>query len=247
MIRNFIIVCCCSIVVQCQEPAVNSSDTDFRMIKIRALILGAPGSGKGTISEKIKSNFIINYISSGDILRYSIANKTELGKQIETQVSEGKLVADDLMNSVIKTELNKTSEPWLLDGYPRTLGQAEKLSKDVDVNLVINLVVPFNVIVDRLKSRWIHLPSGRVYNIGFNDPKKPGLDDVTNEKLVQREDDKPEVVQKRLDTYSATINPVIDFYSKKNVLHTFKGNTSKEIWGELSQFLIKKIKMIDPN
>ncbi|XP_065206704.1 GTP:AMP phosphotransferase AK3, mitochondrial isoform X1 [Planococcus citri] len=262
MIRN-IIICCCVIAVQCEEFSdfnfntsrlakyssfVNISSADPAMVSIRAIILGAPGSGKGTISEKIRKNFIINYISSGDILRTNIANKTELGKKIESQVSSGQLVSDDVMNDLIKSELNKTSLPWLLDGYPRTLPQAEKLSRDFDINLVLNLVVPFEVIIERLKSRWIHLPSGRVYNIGFNDPKTPGFDDITNEPLTQREDDKPDVVKKRLDTYSATINPVIDFYSKKNdVLHTFKGNTSKEIWSELSQFLLKKIKLIDPN
>lgn len=211
------------------------------MNKIRAVILGAPGSGKGTLSERILNNFIVKHVSSGDILRSNIANKTELGTKIGSYVSAGKLVPDDIMNDVIKAELKKTPEPWLLDGYPRTRPQAEKLSEEVDINLVINLVVPFKVIVDRLKSRWIHLPSGRVYNIGFNDPKTPGLDDITNEKLTQREDDKPEVVQKRLDTYSATINPVIEFYEKKNVLHTFQGNTSNEIWSQLYPFLKTKL------
>lgn len=211
------------------------------MNRIRSVILGAPGSGKGTVSKKIIEHFVIKHISSGDILRNNISNKTDLGKAIDSYVSSGKLVPDDVMNTVILNELKHTPEPWLLDGYPRTITQATKLSECVDVNLVINLVVPYSVIIDRLKSRWIHLPSGRVYNIGFNDPKIPGLDDVTKEKLVQREDDQPDVVQKRLETYSETANPIINFFQTKGVLETFEGKTTNEIWEKLYPFLCLKL------
>lgn len=211
------------------------------MNSIRSIIFGAPGSGKGTISERIIKQFVIKHISSGDILRSNIANKTELGKAISSCVSSGKLVSDDVMNTVILDELKRSSESWLLDGYPRTVAQATKLSESVNINLVINLVVPYSVIIDRLRSRWIHLPSGRVYNIGFNDPKVPGLDDITQEKLVQREDDQPAVVQKRLDTYSETAGPIIDFFNNKGVLVTFEGKTSNEIWEKLYPFLRSKL------
>lgn len=211
------------------------------MNHVRSIILGAPGSGKGTISERIIKNFVIKHISSGDILRSNIANKTDLGKTVSSYVSSGKLVPDNVMNSLIHNELTQYHESWLLDGYPRTLPQAQKLDGAVDITLVINLVVPFDVIVDRLKSRWIHEPSGRVYNIGFNDPKVPGLDDITKEKLIQREDDKPAVVQKRLNTYATNANPVIEFFKVKNVLETFQGKSSNEIWEKLYPFLCQKL------
>lgn len=212
-----------------------------RMNIVKSIIFGAPGSGKGTISEKIVRNFLIKHVSTGDILRYHIANKTKLGEKVNSYVSSGKLVPDEVMNELVEDELKSHNDSWLLDGYPRTLAQAEELSKHVDVNLVINLDVPFDVIVDRLKSRWIHKGSGRIYNIGFNNPKVPGLDDVTGEELVQREDDKPAVVLKRLNTYADNAKPIIEFYKCKNVLTTFTGNTSDEIWENLHPFLSERL------
>ncbi|XKL59676.1 hypothetical protein PGB90_000692 [Kerria lacca] len=211
------------------------------MNRIKGIILGAPGSGKGTISDRIIHNFNIKHISSGDILRSNISNKTELGKTVSCYVAAGKLVPDEIMNRLIQNEMKNHIESWLLDGYPRTITQAVKLVENVEINLVINLIVPFNIIIDRLKNRWIHEPSGRIYNIGFNNPKVPGLDDITQEKLVQREDDKPSVVQERLKTYSSTVKPIIEFFKSKDILETFEGKSSDEIWGKLYPFLCKYI------
>jgi len=121
--------------------------------------------------------------------------------------------------------------------------QAESLHKACPPNMTIYLNVPFATIVDRIKSRWIHAPSGRVYNLEFNPPKKPGLDDLTGEKLVQREDDKPESVQKRLQVYQDMIQPVLDFYKDRNLLYEFQGTESNVIYPEVKKFLTSFIKV----
>ncbi|KAF5281882.1 hypothetical protein FQR65_LT14465 [Abscondita terminalis] len=123
-----------------------------------------------------------------------------------------------------------TTRNWLLDGFPRTLLQAEALSETHNLDLVLNLEVPFDVIISRAKNRWVHTPSGRVYNIDFNAPKVFGKDDLTGEDLVQRYDDRPEVVLKRLEIYDRLTHPVIEFYRKLDILYSFSGNTSDEIW-----------------
>ncbi|XP_035739830.1 GTP:AMP phosphotransferase AK3, mitochondrial-like isoform X2 [Vespa mandarinia] len=162
----------------------------------RAVILGAPASGKGTISLRIIEHFNIMHISSGDKLRLHVKNNT---------------------------------------GFPRTLTQAEKLQRIQPANLVLNLIVPTSVILNRVKNRWVHLPSGRIYNIGFNDPKVPGKDDVTGESLSQREDDKPEVVHRRLEEYSAKTKPVVDFYCNLGILKNFRGDTTDDIWPSIKE------------
>ena len=141
--------------------------------RLRLIILGAPGSGKGTISSRIVKEFRLTHLSSGDILRSNIQNKTELGLEVKEMVSKGKLIPDDMITKLMLTELKKLNEvSWLLDGYPRTISQAKELDKNrFDVDRVINLNVPFEEIINRLKKRWIHPASGRVYNLDFNPPK----------------------------------------------------------------------------
>lgn len=204
----------------------------------RAVILGAPASGKGTVSSRIIKDFKVAHISSGDKLRLHIAEGTELGKNVKKYLDSGSLVPDKVMISLISKEIEKIgNENWLLDGFPRTLEQAEKLQKIHAVNLVLNLKVPFSVILERVKSRWIHLPSGRVYNIGFNDPKIPGKDDVTGEALSQRPDDMAEVVEKRLENYKQMTEPVIKYYQKIGILHEFSGKTTDSMWPEIKECL----------
>nr|XP_023014192.1 GTP:AMP phosphotransferase AK3, mitochondrial [Leptinotarsa decemlineata] len=205
----------------------------------KSLILGAPASGKGTISGRIIKNFNLEHISSGDKLRQNIQNKTAIGVEAEKYIKDGKLVPDDIMIKFITSELKKLpNQMWLLDGFPRTISQAEALWKVEKLDLAINLVVPFQVIIDRVKGRWVHLPSGRVYNEGFNSPKEKGKDDATGEPLVQREDDKPEVVLKRLELYERMTKPVIEFYKDKKILRDFHGETSDEIWPKVLDCLV---------
>ncbi|XP_055594020.1 GTP:AMP phosphotransferase AK3, mitochondrial [Uranotaenia lowii] len=209
----------------------------------RAVIMGAPGSGKGTISARIIKTQNMKHISSGDILRSNIEQKTELGNIADGYIKNGKLVPDIYITKCILGELDKIqSSSWLLDGFPRTTEQAADLWNVAPIDTVINLNVPFEVIIDRLRSRWVHLPSGRVYNIGFNDPKVPGKDDETGEPLSQRPDDNPVAVRKRLEVYDACTKPVNDFFRKKGVLETFSGSTTDEIWPNVHKFLQNKLK-----
>lgn len=212
----------------------------------RAVIMGAPASGKGTISERIIKKFNLHHLSCGDILRQNIQLKTALGEEAQKYISVGKLVPDELVIKCILDKIKElpeeSSSSWLLDGFPRTIEQANKLAAAEKLDAVINLVVPHDVIIDRVKGRWMHLPSGRVYNVDFNKPKVPFKDDVTGEPLVQREDDKPETVKKRLDIYEQFSKPLIEYYAKKNLLIEFEGRTSNEIWPKVQTFLEKKIK-----
>lgn len=205
---------------------------------LKVLILGAPASGKGTISSRIVKKYNVAHVSSGDKLRDHIEKQTDLGKEVKSYLNDGKLVPDNLMIRFMITELKKVEgHSWLLDGFPRTVDQANALWKVQPVDVALNLVVPFDVIIDRVKSRWVHLPSGRVYNIGFNTPKVEGKDDITGEDLVQRPDDKPEAVQKRLEIYESVTRPVIDFYKDKGILKEFHGCTSNEIWPKVTTYL----------
>ncbi|XP_043493450.1 GTP:AMP phosphotransferase AK3, mitochondrial [Polistes fuscatus] len=202
----------------------------------RAVILGAPASGKGTVSSRIVEQFNVKHISSGDKLRLHVSTGTELGKEVKKYLDGGSFVPDETMISLIGKEIENIGDcNWLLDGFPRTLTQAEMLQRIQPVNLVLNLDVPTSVILDRVKNRWIHLPSGRVYNLGFNDPKVPGKDDVTGEQLIQRQDDKLEVVHKRLEDYSMKTEPVINFYRKLGILKDFRGNTTNEMWPSIKK------------
>lgn len=140
--------------------------------KLRLIILGAPGSGKGTISSRIVKDLKLTHLSSGDILRRNIQEQTDLGIKVRDLVASGKLVSDDLITKLMIAEVQRQSSSWLLDGFPRTLSQSKALEdKRIFVDRVINLNVPFDVIINRLKHRWVHPPSGRVYNMEFNPPK----------------------------------------------------------------------------
>lgn len=149
---------------------------------------------------------IINYVSDFD-------NIIDEGQEAAAFISKGKLVPDDLISKLMLKELRQVNDKsWLVDGYPRTLKQAEHLSKFCSVDHVIDIIVPFDEIINRVKGRLIHPKSGRVYNTDYNPPKVPGKDDVTGEDLVQREDDKPEVIKVRLDSYQSQTDPIVEYY-----------------------------------
>ncbi|XP_067600405.1 GTP:AMP phosphotransferase AK3, mitochondrial isoform X1 [Pseudorca crassidens] len=215
---------------------------------VRAAIMGAPGSGKGTVSSRITKHFELKHLSSGDLLRDNMLRGTEIGVLAKTFIDQGKLIPDDVMTRLVLHELkNLTHYSWLLDGFPRTLPQAEALDRAYQIDTVINLNVPFEVIKQRLTARWIHPGSGRVYNMEFNPPKTMGIDDLTGEPLIQREDDRPETVVKRLKAYEAQTEPVLEYYRKKGVLETFSGTETNKIWPCVYAFLQTKVPQINQN
>ncbi|XP_054842392.1 GTP:AMP phosphotransferase AK3, mitochondrial [Eublepharis macularius] len=209
---------------------------------LRAVIMGPPGSGKGTVSSRIVKHFALKHLSSGDLLRDNMNKGTEIGIIAKTYIDQGRLIPDDIMTQLMLTEL-KTLEQHhlLLDGFPRTVPQAEALEKMCPIDTVIDLDVPFETIQQRLTARWIHSASGRVYNLEFNPPKVPGTDDITGEPLVQRDDDKPETVMKRLKSYAAETRPVLEYYRKKGVLESFSGTETNKLWPHIHRFLQTKL------
>ncbi|XP_069559616.1 GTP:AMP phosphotransferase AK3, mitochondrial [Brachyistius frenatus] len=212
---------------------------------VRAVIMGPPGSGKGTVSLRISKSFGLKHISSGDILRANINAKTELGLLMKSCIDQGQLVPDDVMSRLILSDLRTVDRcSWLLDGFPRTVYQAEALDDTCTVDTVINLNVPFQTIKQRLTSRWTHLPSGRIYNTDFNPPKVPGFDDETGEPLVQRDDDKQDTVTRRLKSYETQTEPVLEYYRSKGVLETFSGTETNKIWPHVEVFLHRKLAAI---
>ncbi|XP_072904442.1 GTP:AMP phosphotransferase AK3, mitochondrial [Hemitrygon akajei] len=208
----------------------------------RALIMGPPGSGKGTVSERIVSTFGLKYVASGELLRDNIRRKTEVGLLAKSFIDEGNLVPDDVITWLILHELKSINQyNWLLDGFPRTVPQAEELHKVYQLDTVIKLNVPFETIKERLTSRWIHPGSGRVYNTNFNPPKVAGIDDLTGEPLIQREDDKPKTVISRLQTYEKLTQPVLEYYQNKGILEVFSGTETNKIWPHVHDFLAKRL------
>ncbi|EDV93647.1 GH19429 [Drosophila grimshawi] len=211
----------------------------------RAVIIGAPGSGKGTISERIVKTFGFLHISSGDILRQNIIQNSDLGKKAKKYIDAGQLVPDDIVTQTMVGRITEVgNKSYILDGFPRNGAQAEILSARAQIDAVINLDIPHDVIISRVKNRWTHIPSGRVYNIGFNDPKVPGKDNKTGEPLTQREDDKPHVVAKRLQLYDELMGPVLAWYGERGLVTTFKGRETKEIWPRVERFLKDKVNMV---
>ncbi len=182
---------------------------------MRIMMLGAPGAGKGTQATFLTSHFDIPQISTGDMLRASIRAGAALGLEAKGYMDAGQLVPDDLIIRMVKVRINEPDckNGFLLDGFPRTLAQAEALaSAGVALDAVIEIDVPFEVIVERMAGRRVHPSSGRTYHLVYNPPKTEGKDDETGEPLIQRDDDKAETVKKRLDVYAAQTQPLVSFY-----------------------------------
>ncbi|XP_064542230.1 GTP:AMP phosphotransferase AK3, mitochondrial-like [Drosophila montana] len=213
----------------------------------RALIMGPPGSGKGYVSDKIVQTYGAVHICAGDILRKHIHNRTVLGKKASELISQGLLLPDHLLAGVISTAVyNVSNRNFILDGYPRTLAQAKHLESLLKLDVVFNLDIPVEAIIDVLRHRQIHVPSGRVYNEGDRAPLVPGRDDLTGEPLERRPDDRPKVVLARLAAFDGQTNPVIRFYRKKHILHTITGRSHGSLWPLVEKFLKRRWKAFPP-
>jgi adenylate kinase len=183
---------------------------------MRLILLGAPGAGKGTQATFICQKYGIPQISTGDMLRAAVKAGTPLGIEAKKVMDAGGLVSDDLIINLVKERITQPdcANGFLFDGFPRTIPQADAMkAAGVKLDYVLEIAVPFDAIVERMSGRRSHAPSGRTYHVKFNPPKVAGVDDITGEPLIQREDDKEETVKKRLEVYSAQTRPLVDYYS----------------------------------
>lgn len=183
----------------------------------RIILLGPPGAGKGTQADLIKDKLNIPQISTGQILRDEVSKGSSLGIKVKEIMDSGNLVSDDLIIEIVKARLSEPdcSNGYLLDGFPRTLPQAEALvNNNIKIDHVIVLAVDPEIIIKRISGRWVHEGSGRTYHIEVNPPKVEGLDDITNEPLTQRVDDKEQTVRDRLEVYENLTQPLIAYYKK---------------------------------
>nr|CCC93457.1 putative adenylate kinase [Trypanosoma congolense IL3000] len=190
---------------------------------MKLIFIGPPGCGKGTQSPSVAERYNICHLSTGDMLREAVANKSEYGLKAKTAMEAGGLVSDDIVFGIVKESIAQPQckNGYLLDGYPRTLRQAQMMEEAGErVNKVVHFDAPDDVIVSRVSGRWIHRASGRTYHEVFCPPKVPGVDDVTSEPLMQRDDDRKEVVVKRLVAYHNQTKPLVDYYKSKGLLST---------------------------
>lgn len=184
---------------------------------MKVILLGPPGAGKGTQADFICAEFGIPKISTGDMLRAAVKAGTPLGQAAKKIMDTGGLVSDDIILGIVKERIQAPdcANGFLLDGFPRTIPQADGLKKlGIDVDQVVELQVDDEEIVKRMSGRRIHPPSGRSYHVLYNPPRTADRDDLTGEPLVQRDDDREETVRKRLEVYHQQTRPLIDYYQK---------------------------------
>ncbi len=183
---------------------------------MRLILLGAPGAGKGTQATFICQKYGIPQISTGDMLRAAVKAGTPLGIEAKKVMDAGGLVSDDLIINLVKERITQSdcANGFLFDGFPRTIPQADAMkAAGVKLDYVLEIDVPFEAIIERMSGRRSHAASGRTYHVKFNPPKAAGVDDVSGEPLIQRDDDREETVKKRLEVYSAQTRPLVKYYS----------------------------------
>ena len=200
---------------------------------MRLIMLGAPGAGKGTQAAKVAEKYQIPHISTGDIFRANIKNGTELGKKAKSYMDAGGLVPDELVCDLVADRIaqDDCEKGFILDGFPRTIPQAEALDKAVEklgtkIDYAVDIEVPDENIIERMSGRRACLGCGATYHIKYNAPKTENVCDTCGGSLVLRDDDKPETVKKRLDVYHTQTQPLIDYYSARGNLLTVDGTQS---------------------
>jgi adenylate kinase len=182
---------------------------------MRLILLGAPGAGKGTQATFICQKFGIPQISTGDMLRAAVKAGSPMGLAAKKVMDAGGLVSDDIIIGLVKERITQPdcTRGFLFDGFPRTIAQAEAMKTDgVPIDTVLEIDVPNSAIIERMSGRRVHAASGRSYHVKFNPPKVPGVDDITGEALIQRDDDQESTVKKRLEIYQNQTRPLVDYY-----------------------------------
>lgn len=184
---------------------------------MRLIFLGAPGVGKGTVAGRCAAHYSIAHISTGDIFRAHIKQQTDLGRQVSSILASGGLVPDELTVALVRDRLAQSdvSSGYILDGFPRTIGQAEALGRFATIDRVFLFELAREKVVERLSGRRIHKASGRIYHVLFNPPQVAGRDDLTGEELIQRPDDREEAILKRLAVYEQETAPLVDYYRSR--------------------------------
>jgi adenylate kinase len=183
---------------------------------MRLILLGAPGAGKGTQASFICQHHGIPQISTGDMLRAAVKAGTAMGLAAKKVMDSGGLVGDDIIIGLVKERIAQPdcAKGFLFDGFPRTIPQADAMKQaGVKLDVVLEIDVPFDAIIERMSGRRVHVASGRTYHVQFNPPKVEGIDDLTGEALIQRDDDKEETVKKRLEVYSDQTRPLVNYYA----------------------------------
>ncbi|MBR6329810.1 MAG: adenylate kinase [Lachnospiraceae bacterium] len=212
---------------------------------MKIIMLGAPGAGKGTQAKMIAEKYGIPHISTGDIFRANIKNGTELGKKAKEYMDKGQLVPDELTVKILldRVAQDDCSKGYVLDGFPRTIPQAEVLTSELEklsekVDYAVNVDVPDENIIGRMGGRRACVKCGATYHVKYNPPKVEDVCDACGDKLILRDDDAPETVKKRLDVYHEQTQPLIDYYEKMGVLRTVDGTVDmKDVFGAICDIL----------
>jgi adenylate kinase len=207
---------------------------------MKLIFLGPPGAGKGTIAAKVKEHYQVPHISTGDLFREAITNKTSLGVKVQKILDSGELVPDELTVEMVKERLSASDikSGFILDGFPRTTGQADSLQEIIDIDRVINFILDEKSIIERLSGRRIAKKSGRVYHMLYDPPKQEGICDESGEALIQRPDDQPEAISKRLEVYKAQTAPLIRYYKEQDMLTDIDASPSPaEVFTDLKTVL----------
>jgi adenylate kinase len=201
----------------------------------RLVLIGPPGSGKGTQSPMIKNDNCLCHLATGDMLRAAVAAKSPLGLEAKKAMDAGALVSDDIVVGLIEEAITRPEcrTGFVLDGFPRTVPQAKKLDdmlgkRGTGIDKVINFEVPDSLLVERVVGRWVHPPSGRSYHERFAPPRTPGVDDITGEPLIKRKDDNAETLKSRLAAFHAQTAPVINYFKAK-VVHIQGDKAPEEV------------------
>jgi adenylate kinase len=220
--------------------------------ELNLILLGPPGSGKGTQGERLQNDFALPYYATGDILRAAVKEGSELGRQAKEYMDRGDLVPDELIIAMIgeRVQSEEASDGFILDGFPRTVPQAEALDEEMEdlerrITAVLLIGVPDEEVVRRLGGRRTCEQGGHVYHVEFNPPEKEGVCDVDGSKLIVRNDDKPEVIRNRLEQYKQKTEPLIAYYEDRGLLHRIDGANSPDQVEEQIQAQIATLRRED--